>query len=74
MPKSGEPATHQFGKITGDCRDKEAERKIAAKAAAHIFRPGNVVNHRTVDPNDYETWERQRLERKRRNHTLNPYR
>lgn len=71
MPKRNEPATHQFGE---PLQLHKADQEIAAKAAAHIFRPGNMVNHRTVDPHDYDNWEQQRLARKRRNHTLNPYR
>jgi len=56
-------------------QDKNAARKVIFdKAANHHFRPGSMHQQRYVDPLDYERWEQQRLARKKKRHTLDPYR
>lgn len=54
--------------------DRDAMKEVAKRAAAPMFRPGNIIEGRYIDPGDYEKWEQQRLERKRKNHKLDPYR
>jgi hypothetical protein len=45
-----------------------------SKAANPHFQPGSIHDKRAIDALDYDRWERQRLERKSKNHTLDPYR
>ena len=54
--------------------DLKRRAEIENKAANNQFKPGSVQWGRYIDPNDYDRWERQRMERKAKNQTLDPYR
>ena len=54
--------------------DIKRRSEFEAKAANAHFKPGSIHSGRYVDPYDYQRWEQQRLERKQKKHTLNPYR
>ena len=60
----------------GESRERQAEefKAIESRAANPHFQPGSIHDHRAIDALDYDRWEQQRLERKAKNHTLNPYR
>ena len=54
--------------------DIKRRAEIESKAANQHFKPGAIHWNRYVDPLDYDRWEKSRLARKSKNHTLDPYR
>lgn len=71
MPRKKKPEELQFG----EPRINHQEIKAAEEKAANShFKPGIIHSQRAVDALDYDRWERQRLERKAKNQTLDPYR
>ena len=53
---------------------KQDIAEIRKKAADHKLRPGSFCEKRWIDPLDYDRWEQSRINRKKKNHTLDPYR
>lgn len=72
--KKTEPKQYEFGELRQDSHYRETQKAIESKAANAHFKPGSTHQNRAIDPLDYDRWERQRQERKSKNHTLDPYR
>jgi len=77
MPRKKKEKEPESKKVQfGESRHIPSEefKRIESKAANPHFQPGSIHDHRAIDALDYDRWEQQRLERKAKNHTLNPYR
>jgi hypothetical protein len=66
----------QFGEEKRDGKEVcEAKKAINARSGCpNEIRLESMVQSRYVSPEDFDRWEQQRLERKRKRHTLDPYR
>jgi hypothetical protein len=76
MPRKKKPDPESKKVQFGESRERQSEdfKAIESKAANPYFQPGSIHDKRAIDALDYDRWERQRLERKSKNHTLDPYR
>ena len=54
--------------------DHEAVRHFEQQAASPNLKPGRLLKGRWIDPYDYERWQKQREERKKRCCKVDPFR